>query len=365
MDDSRVLELIGQIYEAPGDAMAWDRLVARIATTFGSEHGHYAVLDPAGPRIVCDFVTSREAGSTYARDYAARDLAVHRMVRRADRRAVTQFDLMADTEIKDCPVHQEFLPKFDVAHRLWAKSGVGGGMTFISTALRSRRQGAFSPQDYRLLELLHPHAERAMRLHLELMQARGHAGSLEAGLDSVVAGIVLLDGKGTVLFANRAARALLEARDGLAVERGHLAASSLSARPRLDKLIARALGRSGGPATGGGVGIPRAEGRPLVVRALPLRTAIHVLTPGAAAVVLIQDPERPAPVDGTWLAVLGLSPAESRLAAALAAGQSLEDYARAAGLRRETVRSTLKSAFAKTDTHRQAELVALVLRGGS
>jgi DNA-binding CsgD family transcriptional regulator len=52
-----------------------------------------------------------------------------------------------------------------------------------------------------------------------------------------------------------------------------------------------------------------------------------------------------------------LTPAEARLVAHLVAGASLRSCAKALGIKYETVRSYLKSAFRKTGTHRQAELV--------
>ena len=59
--------------------------------------------------------------------------------------------------------------------------------------------------------------------------------------------------------------------------------------------------------------------------------------------------------------VRGLTPAEAGLAQALAAGQSLHEYADAAHVTCETARWRLKQVLAKTDTHRQAELVRLLL----
>lgn len=57
-----------------------------------------------------------------------------------------------------------------------------------------------------------------------------------------------------------------------------------------------------------------------------------------------------------------LTPAQARLAASLAASESLEDYAQRTGVSVNTARTTLKSVFAKTGCRRQAELV-LVLTG--
>jgi DNA-binding CsgD family transcriptional regulator len=55
-----------------------------------------------------------------------------------------------------------------------------------------------------------------------------------------------------------------------------------------------------------------------------------------------------------------LSEAEARLAARLASGEALEMVAEQFGIAKETGRSQLKSIFAKTGVHRQAELVALL-----
>ena len=57
-----------------------------------------------------------------------------------------------------------------------------------------------------------------------------------------------------------------------------------------------------------------------------------------------------------------LSPREQHLVEALANGSSLREYAALNGLSYETVRYQLKNAFAKTNTHRQHELVAWLLR---
>lgn len=49
------------------------------------------------------------------------------------------------------------------------------------------------------------------------------------------------------------------------------------------------------------------------------------------------------------------------MAAQLAAGADLDAIGKRLGIRRETIRNHLKRIYEKTDTHRQAELVRLVL----
>ena len=57
----------------------------------------------------------------------------------------------------------------------------------------------------------------------------------------------------------------------------------------------------------------------------------------------------------------GITRAEARLASMLADGMSMEEAAEALLVSIQTVRSQLKSVFAKTGVTRQAELVALLL----
>ena len=57
----------------------------------------------------------------------------------------------------------------------------------------------------------------------------------------------------------------------------------------------------------------------------------------------------------------GLTPSESRLALRLATGESLRVAAAALDISYETARTTLKRVFEKTGTHRQTELVIVIL----
>jgi DNA-binding CsgD family transcriptional regulator len=57
-----------------------------------------------------------------------------------------------------------------------------------------------------------------------------------------------------------------------------------------------------------------------------------------------------------------LTPAEARLVAHLMTGESLRSCEKVLGIKYGTLRGQLKSVFQKTKTHRQAELVTVVIR---
>ena len=71
------------------------------------------------------------------------------------------------------------------------------------------------------------------------------------------------------------------------------------------------------------------------------------------------------PSVATLEARYGLTRAEGRVVRRLGAGSSITEIARELGVGTETVRTHTKRAMHKTDTHRQAELVSLVLRASS
>ena len=82
-----------------------------------------------------------------------------------------------------------------------------------------------------------------------------------------------------------------------------------------------------------------------------------------AVAIFISDPAQPLSFGSdTLMTLFGLTAAEARLASRLAAGDALETIADELGIAKETARNQVKAVFAKTRTHRQAELVAVLAR---
>ena len=187
-------------------------------------------------------------------------------------------------------------------------------------------------------------------------------------LDRLAVGVVFVDRLSRVRHANRRGADLLKKGDGLSSKRDGLAALSSDGTRILRKAIWEASltsARQTGSA-GGALRLPRRSGKrayEVLVAPLPARS-FGRWSGGATAAVLIRDPESDTAAPPEVLAALyGLTPAESRLAAAFSAGQSVKDYAEAAKITIGTARWTLKQVMAKTDTRRQSELVRLLLAG--
>ncbi|MEA2934996.1 MAG: hypothetical protein QOD74_1642 [Variibacter sp.] len=87
-----------------------------------------------------------------------------------------------------------------------------------------------------------------------------------------------------------------------------------------------------------------------------------VTSDGSSIVIILNLDAHPEPSPITLQNLFGLTLAETQLAIQIARGKTLSEVARNRRLSRTTVRSQLASIFAKTQTGRQAELVALLGR---
>src|SRR5215831_7478613 len=100
-----------------------------------------------------------------------------------------------------------------------------------------------------------------------------------------------------------------------------------------------------------------------MVYALPLWSeALSIFLTGRVLVIVLDLNARSLPAEAHLKQAFGLTFAESRLVTNLAGGEALDDAADRLEIGKETARSQLKSVFAKTDTCRQSELVALIGR---
>jgi DNA-binding CsgD family transcriptional regulator len=107
--------------------------------------------------------------------------------------------------------------------------------------------------------------------------------------------------------------------------------------------------------------VRRQTKQPLVIHILPINSAARTPFLGSPALLTFSDLRRKSgPQPGTLSQTFGLTAAEAKLASLIAAGISVKRTAEVLHIANETARNQLKAVFAKTETHRQGELVALL-----
>jgi DNA-binding CsgD family transcriptional regulator len=233
----------------------------------------------------------------------------------------------------------------------------------------------FSEDDENRLRNLLPRFIRAIDLQRHLEKLTHERDTAYRALDSFSLGVILTLEEGTIVHANEPAKEFLAEGDAIRAVDNRLAlqdGADSQLVEYLKKQISRAakLSTSHSSSNIATFQVPRHEGNFIWLSLAPLNNTpetfggfldLEVRQP--TATVFILDPSRTPGLSPETLTIrFGLTSAESNLAVALANGASLQEAAALAGRSEATFRKHLQSIFTKTSTHRQSELVSLLLR---
>ena len=280
---------------------------------------------------------------------------------RSDRRVVCVTDLYTERELRTLPTYEEL-------RRAEARDGrnIGMGrphaMHLIWAVANPIEPDRWSSERTEIIKRLMPHLCQFVRIRQALIGAEALRASVAALLDNMMIGAVCLNWLGMIVQANSRAKAILENGDGLISRDGVLRAHMAADDEQLSRLVAHALPRSGAPCVGGSMTLARsATLTRLALHVAPV--AVHdAAIDAVAALVLIVDPDAHPSIDPERVAeMLGLTPAESRIAAALAEGATVREIAMATRRAESTVRDLLKHIHVKLGVSRRADLVRRVL----
>ncbi len=209
---------------------------------------------------------------------------------------------------------------------------------------------------------------RALR-EFELASSRKHAAStmslwldidlLNAVAERTGAGVIVAEGDRHVRFANSRAREALAATQVLSIVDEHVHATTPRARGSLNEALAKAVGTEPSASR---LTLPRGKESAAFVFVSPLPT-VRGFARGLKRLALIviggPSPGR-LPTGQDLRDYFDLTPAESRVALLLCAGNVAKDVARELNVSVPTVRSHVRALLEKTGTTRQAELIQLL-----
>jgi DNA-binding CsgD family transcriptional regulator len=180
-----------------------------------------------------------------------------------------------------------------------------------------------------------------------------------AVLDQFNFAAALLDHRGCLTRCNEHADALLGS--GLLVRHGRIHAADRESDTRLQRMIRAAVS---GALDGA---VPEVVARDgsfwLLAEVVPMTSFVRDLFNGGDFLLCFTDLVRERPLSARLLGrAFKLTAAEARLASNLTAGDGIDAASARLAIGRETARTQLRAILAKTGTHRQAELTALLSR---
>ena len=208
---------------------------------------------------------------------------------------------------------------------------------------------------------------RAKRAHISrsifTTDSQADADRVAAGmalmplLDLLLVSIVVTDQEARILYANRRGSALLAEGRALRNGSGKLSAANPKCALELRRAILKAA--TGGRAASDGCGEPvplPAENRELTAWVLPLERVTGV---GHGQAAIFVQEKRAIFSSALFMRRFGATPAELRILELLLDGMTTAEIAPTLKISFNTVRTHLKSLFAKTGTCRQTELLRL------
>jgi DNA-binding CsgD family transcriptional regulator len=257
----------------------------------------------------------------------------------------------------------DFMRPYYMDDGLFVRLTDGAMRTSFLVAAPKRSEPFDTAERVKLLSALVPHLQQALGTQDHLNDFAHRASGIAAAVDTVQHGIAVVGAGSTVKHLNSAAQRILRSDDGLCARSGSIEATCGPDNAELHRSIAGAVfGHECGSRSGDSFLCRRPSGkRPYVIHVLPFAPTTEDLSEARALVILIDPEQQPETPTSLLRRVYGLTNAEADVALRVLHGDGLKPISEELSLSMATIKTHLQHIFAKTYTHRQAELVRLLL----
>jgi len=356
-------DLIGAIYDCALEPERWQQTQQQINAFCDSPFGGLGINDSRTGYIGVyqhgyspDFIANYPAYASLNPIFDAASL-------KAVGEVNTQAMLFDQAEFLETRYYRECLSRFgyrDLIGFIGLKSG--SRVAFLHAG-RYDHQPSYGEREIGRMRLLVPHICRALKISDALDLRTITSAMLESTLNTLAAGVFLLDGQGRVVYTNTAGERLLRRSQALHVVQGRLRAREPGAQQALERTLESLA--SDGETISTTIALGNGADPGFVASILPIDRGQRrgVFAPfAAAAAMFVQDPEVAPLMPGEAFAKLyGLTAGELRVLLAMAPGLGLTEAADMLGIGESTARTHLQRIFAKTGTSKQVELTRLLM----
>jgi|SRR5581483_6864788 len=360
IEEDRLARARTRLGEAALEPAAWPNLMEEICKAVGAVGSALLQSDVRTPDIprtasMAEPLDRYFAGGWHKRDLRARGVPL--LLR--GKAVVTDADVCTPEEMHHDPFFHECV--YSSGLKWWAGVGFQAGSSLWVLAMqRTEGQGPFEAHDTKLLATLSDRLTEVATLSKAV--GRIALSSSTDALNAVRQPAIAIDRLGFVLEANLFAQELFG--DEICIRDRRLWVRDKLARSGLDSLVDQLRATSDHAVFHcAPIVVQREQLPPLLIRTLPIPGPARSPFLGARTLLIFSDLAPKLGPDPALLRQLfGLTRVESRVASIISTGASLEQAAERMGISFETARNHLKAVFAKTGTHRQGELVALLSR---
>jgi DNA-binding CsgD family transcriptional regulator len=373
MNPSELDALVAQLYSSAAGQTSWSSVLETLAQNAHAWTLHLVGLDKSRGGVVFSHHGGKATAQTnldYIRTYHRLDPRTVPMLATPEGKWFHCHEHFDERFVANDPFYQDFLIPYGGRYVSIAKVVDDPQMMVCLGVHRGQGSQPVESSTLEWLDRIATHMREGMSIYRRLRAMHYEHAVGRQLLDQLHYPIMLVDSMRGILYANRASREALIAGDYVVNRSGVLCCrrrdddtaltqALLAMDSRMDDAVQLRKGRRHA------IRIHRAKGGGHVVTYVSVLRPADVLGAfGAANVALLifHDPRAiPRPDSFILSEAFDLTPAEARVALELSAGQTAEQVAAKRGVALDTVRSQIKSLFAKTGVHRQSELMRLVL----
>ncbi|MGR9197551.1 hypothetical protein [Rhizobium leguminosarum] len=302
---------------------------------------------------------AREMTEFYLRNELYKTCVRARGIPALERKGImTDKDCATEEEYRTDPYYQEFLRPHGFFYGAYVGFNIDNDL-YAVLLNRGLGDAPFSDEEQAILHRFRNQMSVAGTVARKL--ARTKLEAMHDAFDLVDVAVLFFDRAGNIIRINAKAESML--KHGVNLRQGQISTPRAGDGVRVKAAACSAvLNLSGTPSDDSVVRIARDGRRDLVLKVHRLRgDLLGVFNTGWALGILVDPDENRKPDDlCAARALFGLTPAEAKIAGLLATGKELRDVADICNVTYETARTHLRAIFAKTDTSKQGELIALI-----
>jgi len=353
MQDAKVID---QIYEAAFIPEKWERVCDLISHHVNAFSMSLITAKDQSFQWTCSPVVRDDMERFSRSPLRFQNVRPQRHFLRSPFSFMRDTDLMSMEEIEHDPIYIELLHPLGLGWTVGDMFQEPSGHTIIFDILRQRDRGPFERSRVDRLNLLRPHLARAATMASRLAFERINAAVQALELAGLPAAAINSAGKvitANGLLQNSAPQIIVTAFDKLVFENP---ATNTTFAALLDRERAAPI------SLGCSLPLPRTESHPpSVIHLVPVKGNARDIFSGAAYFAIITPVDRSKVIDAEIIqGLFDLTPAEARVARALATGRDVAATAEQLAISTETVRSHVKSILSKSGMSRQTDFVAAV-----
>ena len=363
------LALVNSIYDAALDHKLWPSILESICALINARSACLLIHEPNSMKV--EFMTATALDEQLLQDYEDYYYQLepwHKPLLEGAGKILTTQEMYPESVLAKSEYYNDWGKAIGIFH------GIGGFIDANDDRIvkigfhRPKGLSRFGKEEKASLLLLAQHINRSLDINQKTTGIQSSYQSILELIEKLDTGVILIDENKRPVFLNKKAEDLFNQKHGLRIKNNKITTHSHKETQALDKLIHESvLTGLGKGLSGGGDLLLKLEGhtKSLQIQILPLSTHRNNLDLNAhkvCAVILVKSADNTVNQNDSFLQLrYGLTPAEIKLVTELANGLSLNQIAEKYQLSKHTVRSQIKSCFSKTGTHRQLELVKLVL----